>query len=190
MSSYAEESMRRDRVNGEITWRTQRRGSGNDADLGFPCPYLLCDIFQCAPGASDHLYTRMRSEEATDELGKRIDRLRRHGADDETPADESVDGVDRCLGEFDLMKHFAGDREQGFASRGEDEATPGAVKQLTADVLFERSHRLRNGRLRDEERLRGAVHTSFGDDGEEVSQLSDVHAHPLSIGFTYHSDRF
>lgn len=62
-----------------------------------------------------------------------------------------------------------------LAGIGGTHAPAGAVEQLHAQLLFQLPHLLRQGRLRNVQRLGGAGEVAMLDDSEQVAQVAKQH---------------
>jgi hypothetical protein len=86
--------------------------------------------------------------------------------------------MDGALGVADDL---TGVSQQELAYRGQEDASPRSVEQLDADLRHERGDPLAQGRLHDEEALRGPAEVELLGDHDERAQLLEVHAYLTQV---------
>ncbi len=99
---------------------------------------------------------------------------RRH-AQAQAAATEVAHLVDRSLRRFQLAQGTPRMKQVQLAGIGGTHAPAGAVEQLHAQLLFQLPHLLREGRLRNVQRLGGAGEVAMLGDSEQVAQVAKQH---------------
>lgn len=99
---------------------------------------------------------------------------RRH-AQAQAAATEVAHLVDRSLRRFQLAQGTPRMKQVQLAGIGGTHAPAGAVEQLHAQLLFQLPHLLRQGRLRNVQRLGGAGEVAMLGDSEQVAQVAKQH---------------
>ncbi len=151
----------------------------DDAELELPGGDALDHGLRVRHGQRD-LHTGVRALELAEQ--QRHDDRRRAGRRSEPEL--ALELALPLAGE--LVEQLLLEREQPLrapvepqAGLGRLDAAAGAVEQLRAEPLLQRSHLERNGRLRDAQPLGGLREAAALDDGAEGGQLTRVHKHIL-----------
>ena len=110
------------------------------------------------------------------------DRERRCRTDCEAPAAQVGELPDLPGGTVDVGENAARPRQECLARRRERDVPGHAMKEGSAELLFEHADRARHRRLCDAEPARGLGEVPLLRDGDEVAQLMelDPHSVPLS----------